>query len=148
VRLSHTVDAATRTLLPILMHDHTIIPFSNSKHSCAKLSCVYFGPTDWTIATPPSLNFLTAHSDTVLQPMQNASARTVLHLKPSDHKTSLFQQLHWLPIRFAFNTTMHVNVCRNLRDMVGTIEITSNLDCVLSALAQSINQCAVPETLA
>jgi len=60
------------------------------------LSCVYFGvnriPTDWTIATPPSLDFLTAHSDSSTTYAKRI-ARTVLYLKPSDQKTSLFQQL-------------------------------------------------------
>jgi len=89
---------------------HVILSIHSAVRSChASISGVNGIPADWTIATPPSLDFLTAHSDTVLQPMQNASARTILHLKPSDHMTSLFQQLHWLSIRFAFNTTMHVN---------------------------------------
>ena len=34
-----------------------------------------------------------------LQRVQNAAARLVLDLKPRDHLTSAYHQLHWLPVR-------------------------------------------------
>ena len=34
-----------------------------------------------------------------LQRVQNAAARLVLDLKPRDHVTSAYHQLHWLPVR-------------------------------------------------
>jgi len=35
-----------------------------------------------------------------LQRVQNAAARLVLGLRPSDHTTSALRQLHWLPVVF------------------------------------------------
>ena len=35
-----------------------------------------------------------------LQQVQNAAARLIFNLRPTDHLTDAFLQLHWLPVKF------------------------------------------------
>ena len=52
-----------------------------------------------------------------LQRVQNAAARLILNIKPSDHITSAFIQLHWLPVKYRIVYKVCILVHKALNDL-------------------------------
>jgi hypothetical protein len=52
-----------------------------------------------------------------LQRVQNAAARLILNMKPSDHITTAFIQLHWLPVKYRIIYKICVLVHKALNDL-------------------------------
>ena len=94
---------------------------------------------------------LPASSLAPLQRVQNAAARLVLDLKPSDQITAALMELHWLPIkqRIAYKLCCLVHKCRHhqapdyLTELFTTIADIPSLSTLRSATDGKLN---VPRT--
>ena len=52
-----------------------------------------------------------------LQRVQNAAARLILNIKPSDHITTALIQLHWLPVKYRIIYKICVLVHKALNEL-------------------------------